>query len=381
MPTIGETIPFTIGEGIPTPEPERPPLNPPPDFEAALTDLQDHLPYWWESRNSEAALYSLLYIFGTQIDALAWLFEWPFLNSVLDTANEEGLLRNFAFAYGLEDEQLPPTAERLRPYIQACAEMDGSLAGLLRVLMAVIGANAAVNTTGGTVLRFPEMVSTLEPIVTEEAGGELGPGLYYYVVTAIIEGRETLVSNERSFDASATNKWKATLKWSAATGATGYRIYRGREKSEENTMHEVGAVTEYVDKGPGFMAAVPPGGLVFPSNGSGLTLYQFAPGEGPKAGLTFPANGEGLHFPILPSLLPSDNMIGATGETPPGAGPGLTFSQNEYLLVSQGPGEYEWMIEVLNWLTFDRNAFRRAVERYANADFYPAVIQEVSALA
>jgi hypothetical protein len=252
-----------------------------PDFEASLVDLQDHLPYWWESRNPEAALYSLLSVFATQIDALAWLFEWSYLNSVLNTASKEGLLRNFAFAYGLEDEQLPPTAERLREYIRACAEMDGSLPGLLRVLMAVIGANAAVNTTGGAVLTFP-------------AGGE---------------------------------------------------------------------------------------GLTFPLNGSGLTMYQFAPGEGPKAGLTFPANGEGLHFPVLPSLLPSDNVIGATGETPPGAGPGLTFSQNEYLLVTQGPGEYEWTIEVLNWLTFDRNAFRRAVERYANADFYPAVIQEVSVLA
>jgi hypothetical protein len=251
------------------------------DFEASLIDLQDHLPLWWETGNPEAALYSLLYTFGTQLDQLAWLFEQPYLNSVLDTANEEGLIRNFAFAYGLEQEQLPPTAERLREYIKACAEMDGSLLGLLRVLMAVIGANAAVNTTGGEVLTFP-------------AGGE---------------------------------------------------------------------------------------GLTFPANGSGLTMYQFAPGEGPKAGLTFPANGEGLHFPILPSLLPSDNMIGATGETPPGAGPGLTFSQNEYLLVTQGPGLYEWKIEVLNWLTFDRNAFRRAVERYSNADFYPATIQEVSVLA
>lgn len=252
-----------------------------PDFEQAIVDLQDHLPRWWASRDPESALYSLLAPLGSQLDQLAWLFENPYLNSVLATANEEGLIRNFAFAYGLSEEQLPPTTERLRPYIQACAEMDGSLPGLIRILMAIIGSNASVNTTGGTILTFP-------------GGGE---------------------------------------------------------------------------------------GLTFPENGEGLQLFQFAPGEGPKAGLVFPANGEGLHFPVLPLVLPSDNVIGATGETPPGAGPGLTFSQNEYLLITQNsPGPYQITIEVLSWLTFDRNAFRRAIERYQPADCLPAIIQEVSVL-
>ena len=249
-----------------------------PDFEEALTDLQDHLPDWWATRAPGAAVESLLTLWGTRIDELAWLFENPYLNSVLATADEEGLLRNFAFAYGLENEQLPPTAERLRAIITAAAEMDGSLNGLLRVLMAIIGAGEAVNITGGTILTFP-------------GGG---------------------------------------------------------------------------------------GGLTFPANGEGLKLYQFAPGEAPTAGLFFPLNGEGLIFPTLPLALPSDNMIGATGGVPPGAGPGLTFSQNEYLLITAGP--YQLTIEVLNWLTFDRNAFRRAVERYNPADCLPAIIQEVSVL-
>jgi hypothetical protein len=123
-------------------------------------------------------------------------------------------------------------------------------------------------------------------------------------------------------------------------------------------------------------------GLTFPANGEGLRLFQFAPGEGPQAGLTFPANGEGLYFPVLPFVLPSDNMIGATGETPPSAGPGLVLAQNEYLLIEQNtPGPYQLIVEVLNWLTFDRNAFRRAVERYQPADALPALIQEVSVLA
>ena len=251
------------------------------DFEQSLIVLQQHTPSWWETRTPGTAIYSILAATGVLFDDLGVLFEQPYLNSVLDTASEEGLVRNFAFAYGLEDEQLPPTAERLRPYIKACVEMDGSLEGLIRILMAIIGAEASVNTTGGPLLTFP-------------AGGE---------------------------------------------------------------------------------------GFTFPANGEGLKLYQFEPGQGPKAGLTFPSNGEGLFFPVLPSVLPSENMIGDTGETPPGAGTGLTFSQNEYLLIAQNtPGPYQFTVEVLNWLTFDRNAFRRAIERYAPADALPPTIQEVSAL-
>ena len=74
-------------------------------------------------------------------------------------------------------------------------------------------------------------------------------------------------------------------------------------------------------------------------------------------------------------------MIGDTGETPPGAGPGITFSQNEYIRITQNsPGPYQFTVEVLNWLDFDRNAFRRALERYNPSDCYPPLIQEVSVL-
>jgi Putative Ig domain len=265
---------------VPAPEPEPKPEpeghTVAPDFEEALVDLQDHLPYWWESRNPESALYSLLSAGGALLDELAWLFEKPFLNSVLDTADEEGLLRNFAYAWGLENEQLPPTTEQLRAYIKACAESDGSLNSLVATLTALL--ETPVNVTGGPILTFP-------------GGGE---------------------------------------------------------------------------------------GLTFPTNGAGLPLYQFEPGEEPKAALVFPANGEGLHFPVLPSLLPSDNMIGDTGETAPGAGPGLIFSQNGFVAVQPNtPGPYQFTVEVCSWLTFDRKAFQRAVERYEPADCLPAAIREV----
>lgn len=250
-----------------------------PDFEAALADLQAHLPLWWASRDPNSALYGLLAAGGSVLDELAWLFEQPYLDSVLLTASQKGLELNFAFAWGLTHEQLPPTTEQLRAYIWARTEANGSLESLAATLLALL--NTPANTTGGAVLTFP-------------AGGE---------------------------------------------------------------------------------------GLTFPENGQGLTMFQFGPGEGPKAGLTFPVNGEGLIFPTLPSSLPSDNLIGNTGETPPGAGPGLTFSQNEFVLIKENtPTAYALEVEVLNWLAFDRGAFKRAVERYQPAESLPAVIREVAVL-
>lgn len=250
-----------------------------PDFEAALVDLQDHLPSWLETRTEGSVIFGVLASIGFVIDELSWIFERIFLDSALSTATEEGLLRNFAVAWGLEHEQLPSTVEQLREYIAALAESDGSLQGLVATLFALL--NSPQNNTGGAILTFPE-------------GG---------------------------------------------------------------------------------------GGLTFPANGEGLQMFEFLPGEGPTAGLFFPADGSGLKFPVLPSILPSDHVIGRTGGIPPGAGPGLIFSQNQFVAVKPNtPGVHQFTVEVLNWLEFDRGAFRRAVERYQPADCLPAIIKEVTVL-
>lgn len=246
-----------------------------PDFEDAQIDLQEHLPLWWESRTEGTAIHSVVSAGALVLNELAWLWENVFLDSILDLATEEGLVRNFAFAWGLANEQLPPTVEQLRTYIKTCAESDGSLDSLLASLVALL--ETTINVTGGTILTFPAS-----------------------------------------------------------------------------------------------------GGLRFPASGVGLPLFQFAPGEEPKAGLVFPANGTGLRFPGLPSSMASDNLIGATGETPPGAGPGLQFGQTGLVAVIETtPGPYQFTVEVCSWLTFDRKAFRRAVERYEPADSLPAIIREV----
>lgn len=124
-----------------------------PDFEAALADLQNNLPQWWATRDEGGTLYELLVAIGESLDALAWAFEQPYLDQSITTASEEGLLRNFALAWGVESERLPPTAQQLRAYIEARAKEDGSLQSLLTTLTALL--ETPQNTTGGAIVKFP----------------------------------------------------------------------------------------------------------------------------------------------------------------------------------------------------------------------------------
>jgi hypothetical protein len=250
-----------------------------PDFEQALGDLQDHLPIWWRTGDPTSNFYALLTAIAEQFDDLSALFERPYLDQNLETASAEGLQRNFAFAWGLQNEQLPTVLPQLQAYIQARSEEDGSLQSLIGTLTSLV--DTPQNITGGPVLTFP-------------SGG---------------------------------------------------------------------------------------GGLVFPADGSGLTMYEFAPGVAPSAaiGLVFPADGSGLVFPLDPSSLPSDNLIASDGTTPIGAGPGLIFASNEFVQIAPNFATYTLTVQVQNWMSFDRGAFARAVARFQPCDWFPTVIQEVTA--
>lgn len=124
------------------------------------------------------------------------------------------------------------------------------------------------------------------------------------------------------------------------------------------------------------------GGLTFPADGSGLPLYEFAPGDGPSTltGLVFPIDGSGLMFPLDPAAILSDNEIVADGTTPLGAGPGLVFASNQFVTISQDFTTFTLTVQVPNWMQFDRGTFRRAVERFQAADWYPTVIEELPIL-
>lgn len=122
------------------------------DFEAALSDLQDHLPSWWPTSNPTSQMYKLLAGVASVIDQLSNLFEQPYLDEVITTASQTGLFRNFALAWGLQNEQLPTVTSQLAAYIQARAAETGSLQSLINTLTALV--NQPVNQ-GGPVLTFP----------------------------------------------------------------------------------------------------------------------------------------------------------------------------------------------------------------------------------
>lgn len=124
----------------------------PPDFAPALGDLQDHLPDWWRTEDPTSQLYLFLQPIADQIDGLSELFEQPYLDQVITTASLEGLMRNFAFAWGLQNEQLPAVVPQLIAFIQELAAEDGSLQSLINALTALISSPA---NEGGPVLTFP----------------------------------------------------------------------------------------------------------------------------------------------------------------------------------------------------------------------------------
>lgn len=271
-----------------------------PDFEQALGDLQAHLPSWWRSSDPTSQLYKLLLGFASIIDTLSADWERPYLDQVLTTASTYGLLHNFAFAWGVTNEQLPTFLPQLVAYLQARALEDGSLTSLVNTLTSLV--NTPANTTGGDILTFPSN----------------GSGLIFPDPTG------------------------ANLIFPMTGGIALPATFGGQQQ--------------------------------------GLIMWEFPAGQAPTAniGLIFPSNGSGLTFPLYPSSLPSENVIVNDGTTPIGAGPGLIFASNQFVQITQDFINYRLTVSVPNWATFDRGAFARAVARFQPADWYPTLIQETT---
>lgn len=97
------------------------------------------------------------------------------------------------------------------------------------------------------------------------------------------------------------------------------------------------------------------GGLTFPADGSGLVLFET--GVAPISHLVFPGDGSGLTFP-------------ASG--------GITFPSQGWVEVIQSLSDYTLTVQVKNWLSFDRAAFGRAVQRARPSHFQKPTIVEVA---
>lgn len=116
----------------------------------------------------------------------------------------------------------------------------------------VAGSPPASNTTTLSPPTSPSAVSG-------GSVGNLAGATYYYKVTATNGAGETTPSSEVSCAVDGTVSNQVNLSWSAVTGATGYKVYRGTAAGAENTLIASGLTDAFVnDDGGTNVAASPP---------------------------------------------------------------------------------------------------------------------------
>lgn len=115
------------------------------------------------------------------------------------------------------------------------------------------GTNGTVPSSNSTTLAAP----TANTPTTATTGGTLAAATYYYKVTAINSIGETLPSAEVSIATTGSTSTN-TVTWSAVSGATGYKIYRGTAAGAESVYYTVGNVTTFSDTGGASTAGTPP---------------------------------------------------------------------------------------------------------------------------
>lgn len=100
---------------------------------------------------------------------------------------------------------------------------------------------------------------TLGTPTTATTGGTLAAATYYYVATTLTAFGETAKSAEVSQVTTGTTS-TVSLSWTAITGSTGTKIYRGTAAGGENVLVATlaGSATSWTDTGGAGSAATPP---------------------------------------------------------------------------------------------------------------------------
>lgn len=88
-------------------------------------------------------------------------------------------------------------------------------------------------------------------------GGTLAANTYYYKVTAYNHAGETIGSTEDSETVSGSTS-KIDLSWTAVTGATGYKVYRGTSSNGQSVRVATVTTNSYSDTGSAGTAATVP---------------------------------------------------------------------------------------------------------------------------
>lgn len=154
------------------------------------------------------------------------------------------------------------------------ASFDAPIGGLFNVRRVgnplIVPATAGATVTAGQMLQV-DATGAVVPLVTTvpgaptitlgtaAAGGTFAAGAYFWKVTTLIAGGiESVGSNEVT--ATLSLNQQQPINWSAVTGATGYRVYRGVAAGAENVLvATLGTVVTYTDTGiAGTAATTPP---------------------------------------------------------------------------------------------------------------------------
>jgi hypothetical protein len=121
-------------------------------FDPSIERVQDALWGWAAQYDPSSELYMTLAVWCDVIDSIGDDLDGIWLSRCMETALQADLLAQYAYVYGLSQEQLPPTVDQLRAYIQAVSQENGTVISLVNELMALVGAGSL---TGGPVLTFP----------------------------------------------------------------------------------------------------------------------------------------------------------------------------------------------------------------------------------
>lgn len=141
--------------------------------------------------------------------------------------------------------------KRYRASIPLSSQANGDTVMLAKIpagLAFAFGAMATDTSLGTATLSVGTVI----------AGGALASGTYYYVVTTLTAAGESTKSNEVSVIVPVPGNGSVSLSWTAVTGATGYKLYRGTAAGVENVFYAPGNVTSYTDTGAAATNGTPP---------------------------------------------------------------------------------------------------------------------------
>lgn len=131
-------------------------------FTEAADDLRANLPARWAQEVPGSELSILCDVLGELLDELATAVESVHADQALSTAGAPALLTEWAYIYRADNEQLPPTVDALRAYLQARAAEDGTIDSLENTLLSLLVTADNPGFPGTVGLRFPADGSGLD---------------------------------------------------------------------------------------------------------------------------------------------------------------------------------------------------------------------------